>query len=308
MLRRTLRSFRTVVSGIGSTRPLVIPLAALVVALAWSSCGPADAVDGQIGPTGGELCIADRKVCIDIPTGALEKPEVFRITPGAEVPGGALSEGYDIGLANGLPLELLKPARVTFSLEIVEAGGIPNENLLRIYTRKPDEDWQPLDNAFVDRVRNVVIGETSHLSPFVVLRSDRLPDGGLPIELNDGGSRDAAVIPPPPFDGGRPDAGRPDAGRRDSGMPMPDAGAPDAGTPDAGMMMDAGTPDSGSMTMDAGTPDAGTPDAGTPDAGPPDAGPPDAGEPDAGFDAGEPDAGDPDAGADAGEPDAGDGG
>ncbi|MDP3155142.1 MAG: hypothetical protein Q8N23_20850 [Archangium sp.] len=240
----------------------------VVVVLSWVSCG-GTSVDGAVGPTGGDVCLPDNKVCISVPIGGLETQEILRIAPGADVPGGALSDGYDISGVGSAPIVFVKPATVSFSLELVRAGTLENENLLRIYTRERLEsgelgEWQPLENAFVDRVRNVVRGDTRHLSPFAVLRSDRLVDGGDPFEI-DGGSRDGSVIVVPPFDGGRPDAGRPDAGR--------DAGVPDSGTPDAG--------------RDAGPPDSGTPDAGTPDAGF------DAGV-DAGFDAGV------DAGVDAG--------
>ena len=259
-----------------------------VVVLSWVSCG-GDGVDGAVGPTGGEVCLPDKKVCISVPIAALETREVLRIAPGSDVPGGALSDGYDISGVGSAPIVFVKPATVSFSLELVREGNLENQNLLRIYTRERLDggelgEWQPLENAFVDRVRNVVRGDTRHLSPFAVLRSDRLPDGGDPFEI-DGGGRDGSVIVVPPFDGGRPDSGTPDAGR--------DAGTPDAGVPDAG--------------RDAGTPDAGTPDAGF-DAGVDagidagfDAGV-DAGV-DAGIDAGA-DAG-TDAGLDAGAPDAG---
>jgi hypothetical protein len=286
--------------------PRLVLLCSVVVVLSWLSCGGAG-VEGVVRPTGGEICLADERVCISVPPGALEQEEILRITPASDVPAAALSEGFDISSTSGRKVTFLKPATVRFALELVDAGGIENENILRIYTRG-EGDWQPLDDSFVDRVRGVVLGGTLHLSPFVVLRSDRLPDGGLPIEL-DGGMRDSGVIVIPPFDAGRPDAGRPDAGTPDAGPPdagPPDAGMPDAGPPDAGPP-DAGPPDAG--PPDAGPPDAGPPDAGEPDAGEPDAGEPDAGEPDAGEpDAGEPDAGEPDAGVDAGEPDAGDGG
>lgn len=274
-------------------------LGALVVVLSWAACGGAF-VDGTVGPTGGEVCLAEKKVCITVPIGGLETQEILRISPGTDVPGGALSDGFEISGASGQQIVFVKPATVTFSLDIVREGDLQNENLLRIYTRERLDggalgDWQPLSNAFVDRVRNEVRGDTKHLSPFVVLRSDRLPDGGNPFEI-DAGPVDGSVITVPPFDAGGRDAGR-------------DAGPPDAGTPDAGRDAgppDAGTPDAG--PPDAGPPDAGPPDAGPPDAGPPDAGPPDAGPPDAGSpDAGPPDAGDPDAGDDGGA-DAGDGG
>ncbi len=289
-----------------ATRRLAWLVVVVAVVSSWASCGGAS-VEGSVGPTGGEVCLPDKKVCITVPLGALETQEVLRITPGAEVPGGALSEGYEISAVSGKPVTFVKPATVSFALSIVRSEGIENLNILRLYTKEAN-DWQPLDKAFVDRVRDVVTGETKHLSPFLVLRSDRLPDGGMPFEI-DAGLLDGSVIVIPPFDGGRPDAGRPDSGVPDAGRPdagTPDSGSPDSGVPDAGLP-DSGPPDAG--PPDAGPPDAGPPDAGPPDAGPPDAGPPDAGPPDAGSpDAGPPDAGPPDAGDDAGSPDAGDAG
>jgi hypothetical protein len=277
-------------------------MAGVVVVIAVA-CG-LESVDGRLEPIASEVCLSERRVCISVPTGAVEEPLRLRIStlPADALPGGQLGDGYDISAIGRDRVEFLKPARISFSLDgLGELADIPNVNLLRLHTRDGDGPWQPLENAFVDRVRNVITGETTHLSPFIVLRTDRLPDGGIPVEL-DGGQRDAGVIVIPPFDGGRPDAGQPDAGRPDAGAP--DAGPPDAGAPDAGPP-DAGAPDAG--PPDAGAPDAGPPDAGAPDAGPPDAGGADAGEPDAGDpDAGEPDAGEPDAGEpDAGEPDAG---
>lgn len=276
-----------------------IPLA--VAVLVWLSCGGVGA-EGTLDPTGSEVCLADRRVCIAVPINGIAATQVVRISPSNEAPPAALSEAWNISASDGRAVEFLKRARVSFSLAFVDAGGLPSEHLLRVYTLE-EGTWVPLANPIVDRVRDEVIGEVWHLSPFVVLRADRLPDGGLPVE-GDGGPRDSGVIIIIPFDGGlpRPDAGQPDAGRPDAGRP--DAGAPDAGRPDAGQA-DAGAPDAG--PPDAGPPDAGVPDAGPPDAGPPDAGVPDAGPPDAGPpDAGVPDAGPPDAGQpDAGPPDAG---
>lgn len=267
------------------------------------ACG-GGSVDGRLETTASEVCLEGKRVCLSVPTDALEEPLQIRIAPTTDLPGGQIGEGYDISAVGKASVTFLKPAKVAFSLDLVEGSGVTNLNLLKLYTKDENGDWQPLDEAFVDRVRNVITGETSHLSPFVILRADLLPDGGVPTEL-DGGSRDAAVIIIPPFDAGQRDSGVPDAGRPDSGTP--DSGTPDAGGPDAGAP-DAGAPD-------AGLPDAGAPDAGAPDAGPPDAGqdagtPVDAGAPDAGVDAGMTadagsDAGEPDASVDAGEPDSG---
>lgn len=279
-------------------------LAALCLAVLWVACG-GSSVSGEVGAAGGEVCLPDRKVCIEVPLGGLETQELVRISPGGDKPPAALSESYDISATSGKKLTFLKPAKVTMSMELVDAAvieALPNENLLRIYTHD-GERWVALSSQIVDRVRGKVTGTTSHLSPFVLLRADLLPDGGLPIEVDAGPIDSGMMIVVPPFDGGRPDSGTPDAGRPDAGTPdagTPDAGTPDSGVPDAGVP-DAGAPDAGAP--DAGTPDSGTPDAGAPDAGEPDAGTPDAGEPDAGSDAGV-DAGEPDAGEDAGEPDA----
>lgn len=264
-------------------------LVALCLAGVWLSCGGAS-VSGEVGAAGGQLCLPDDRVCLTVPLGGLEKQVPVRITPGTDKPPAALSESYDISAVSGQGLTFLKPATVSFSMDLVDQAvlaDLPSESLLRVYTREGDA-WVPLADPGLDRVKRVVSGTTTHLSPFVILRADRLPDGSLPVEVDAGARDSGAVIVVPPFDGGRPDAGPPDAG-------TPDAGTPDSGTPDAG-------------TPDAGTPDAGHPDSGTPDAGPPDAGLPDAGPPDAGadvdagadaggeYDGGDPDAGDPDAG------------
>ncbi|HEY0880173.1 MAG TPA: hypothetical protein VGD87_01525, partial [Archangium sp.] len=221
-------------------------LGAVVVAFSYVSCGGAS-VEGIVRPTGGEVCTSDSRVCIDVPSGALEKEEIIRIAPTSDVPAGALSEGFDISSTSGRTVTFLKAATVRFSLELVDAGELSNENLLRVYTRG-EGDWEPLENPFVDRVRGVVRGDVMHLSPFVVLRSDRLPDGGLPVEL-DGGTRDSGMIVIPPFDGGPRDAGRPDSGTPDAGS---DAGV-DAGF-DAGF--DAGVDAGFDAGFDAGV-DAG---------------------------------------------------
>ena len=293
---------------------------AIAVSVVAASCGPANQTNGIVGPTGGELCSADQRVCISVPIGALEASVTLRILPTADIPTGAVSDGYEIGPSG---TRFLKPATVTFKIDgLFETdSGInwsnePSINgmrgvdpqTLRVFTKFEDGQWEPLGNEVpaLDKVRRTLSGTVGHLSPFVILRVDRLVDGGLPIEI-DGGVKDAGVIIIPYFDAGPPDAGKPDAGKPDAGPPdagpppdagKPDAGPPDAGKPDAGPL-DAGPPDAG--PRDAGPPDAGPPDAGPPDAGPPDAGPPDAGPPDAGFDAGV------DAGVDAGA-DAGDGG
>jgi hypothetical protein len=240
----------------------------LVLAL-WFSCG-GTSVEGGIGPTGGEVCLSDRSVCLVVPPGGLADYERFRIAPTSDIPAGALSPGFDISPTRSSRVTFLKPARVVFALDLVQQDMVPNENLLRLYTFEEgatNDGWRPLAASFVDRVRNEISGEISHLSPFVVLRSDRLPDGGIPMEGDAGMMEDSGVvIIPPVTDAGR-DAGTSDAGRPDAGRP--DAGPPDAGSPDAG-------------SPDAGSPDAGSPDAGEADAGEQDAGEADAGEQDAG--------------------------
>ncbi len=268
---------------------LVVIALAVTLLLVWAGCGAGPGAQGGVPATGGELCLPDDSVCIEVPSGALATDDVLRISQTSDQPAGALSSAWDISSTQHPALTFLKPATVSFALDSFDAD-VPNETLLRVYTHEDGGDWVPLDNAILDRVLLRVRGDTMHLSPFVVLRADRLPDGGIPVEI-DGGPRDAGQVEPPfdassIYDAGKPDAGKPDAG-------TPDAGAPDAGMPDAGAR-DSGVPDAG--PPDAGAPDAGVPDAGMPDAGPLDAGSPDAGPDDAGVDAG-PD----DGGADAGD-------
>lgn len=313
---------------------------ALAVVVAWVgsslSCGSAN--EGSVTATGGEVCSLDRRVCLEIPVQGLDEAKTFRISsPSSDRPGGELSEVWDIEALETESLKFRKPAIVKVKLEAVTAPGEQRgeDQLLRIFISR-DGVWEVIGDHFFDRVRNELRGSTLLLSnksakraisAVAVLRGDRLPDGGIPIEtdagmvdsgmmyfppLGDGGQRDAGVdAGTPPVDAGRPDSGV------DAGMPV-DAGT-DAGTPVVDAGFDAGTPvvdagvDAGTPVVDAGV-DAGTPvidagvDAGTPvvDAGV-DAGTP---EVDAGFDAGTPvDAGH-DAGSieDAGEPDAGDAG
>lgn len=257
----------------GAMRALRGAIAAAVFAF---SCGPTGSTSNIVGPTGGEVCLTDDRVCILIPPGALDDSKNIYITPTNDVPGGAITNGYEIGPSG---TKFLKSAKVTFKIEeLFAADSGVDPTLLRLYTRY-EGDWEPLGTpvAPLDRVRRTLSGSVAHLSPFVVLRIDRLPDGGDPTEI-DGGKKDGGTIIVPYFDAGRPDAGKPDAG-------VPDSGTPDAGKPDAGV-------------PDAGKPDAGQPDAGQPDSGVPDSGTPDAGKPDAGVDAGV-DAG-IDAGVDAG--------
>ncbi len=276
----------------------VLSLAAL------TSCGGAS-TQVLVDPTGGEVCLPSGRVCITIPSGAVDSAVDLRVAPASESPAAVVGEGVDITVVGQKTFTFKKPAVITFkTADIADISDL--ELKLRIYSRTAGADWEPIDAPRLDRVKKEISGETLHLSPFVLLRTDLLPDGGLPIGT-DAGPRDSGmVIIVPPV----PDAGR-DAGTRDAGTPdagTPDAGTPDAGIPDAGSF-DAGTPDAGSP--DAGTPDAGTPDAGAPDAGAVDSGTPDAGVIDGGVDAGPGDAGAPDAGpadsgsVDAGAPDAG---
>lgn len=284
------------------------------VGLAFIGCGAAN--EGTIDGTGGEVCTVDRHVCISVPPLALNTPLDLRISPGDEGPGGNLSPVWDISPRSPVDggVHFQKPAKVSFSLESVDAAGLPDELLLRLFTLDQGE-WVPLGNQAVDRVRGVVSGEVRHLSPFVVVRADRLIDGGMPIQL-DGGQIDSGMYLPP-FDAGSlrdagtgRDAGTADAGR-DAGQV--DAGSADSGTTDAGVdagTTDAGSPDAGPVDAgaDAGSADAGQADAGSSDAGG-DAGAPDSGAPDAGSrDSGVEDAGMTDAGADGGASDAGDAG
>ena len=187
-------------------RALRVPIAAAVLVAA--SCGPTKQSAAIIPPTGGDVCLTDDKVCISIPSGALEQAVSIRILPTDEVPGGSIGPGYEIGPRGTV---FLKPAKVVFKIgelfdEDAADAGV-NPLLLRLYT-KYQGDWQPLATPAppLDRVRRTLTGYVDHLSPFVILRADRLPDGTEPVE-SDGGKKDAGVIVVPPFDAGKKDGG-----------------------------------------------------------------------------------------------------
>lgn len=218
---------------------------------------------GQVTPNGDEICLGDRSVCLNVPANALTRSVVVRISPGTDAPPAARSESFNIASTDGKPVKFAIPATVSIKLDQVDANDVPSDTLLRIYTRDPEtQEWVPLDAPFINRVRGEITGQTTHLSPFLVLRADQLPDGTWPIEL-DAGVHDASVVVIPRI----PDAG---VVKVDAGPPPVDAGALDAGS-----SVDA--------SVDAGMPDAGDSDAGAPqDAGAFDAGQPDAGESDGG--------------------------
>ncbi len=247
---------------------------------------------------GGEVCVEKSKACVTIPEMALDDYLTIFIGPGSDRPPAALSEPFEFG-PSGTNFKV--PVHIRLLYDEALETTLPSPTLLRIYTKDSTGNWVPLAENQVDRRSFTVTADTTHFSPFVILRSDRLPDGGLPIDI-DGGLPPPPPPPPPPFDAGVKDGGVKDAGVVDGGAK--DGGTPDSGKPDAGPI-DSGTPDAGTPDagpVDSGVVDSGTPDAGKPDAGPADAGAPDAGAPDAGpGDAGTPDSGAQDAGADAGD-------
>ncbi len=199
-----------------------------------------------IGPAGGELCLEDRSVCLVIDSASLEAEHTFRIVKATNLPPAALSDGYEINSSNDGGVTFLKPARVQFVVTSVMSSAVPSPHLLRVYTLR-DGDWAAIDQPHYDPVREWVIGETLRLGRFVVLRADRLPDGGLPIEVDSGIRDGGSTIIIPKVDAGAPDAGKPDSGVKvDAGMGVVDAGTKvdagvvDSGTPDAGHVIDAG--------------------------------------------------------------------
>jgi hypothetical protein len=262
--------------------PWWIAVAVLVTVAALVSCG-GTSIQGTVPATGGELCTSDRVFCVEIPPQAIAETQTFRIiAPSNDRPGGQLSEVWDVEVVGQREFRFLKPAIIRIKTSAVDSTNVQNETLLRIYGLK-DSAWEVLGSFFSDRVRGEYRGSVSILSSgdkarsaFTVLRVDRLPDGGIPMETDSGALPDAGVIVIPPVpDAGRRDSGlmepldagrmEPDAGMmpRDSGMPTRDAGPPDSGPP----AVDAGGTDSGVHTVDAGR-DAGSPvDAGA-DAGP----------------------------------------
>jgi hypothetical protein len=153
----------------------------VAIAFAVAACGPVSQTRTLIGPTGGEVCAPADQICIVVPPGALEKSITIRIAPTSDVPAGAFGKSYDIGPSG---TKFLKPAKIVVKIDaLYEADSGVDPLLLRLYTRY-DGEWQPLATPVptLDRVRRSLSGTVDHLSPFVVVRGDLLPDGTPPPE------------------------------------------------------------------------------------------------------------------------------
>ena len=199
-----------------------------MLSVGFASCG-GSSTQATIPATGGELCTPDRRICLEIPAQAIPETQTFRIFfPSTDRPGAQLSEVWDIEAVDKDQFRFLKPAIIRVRLDAVDMTQVRDDTLLRVFTSR-DGNWEVLGNLFFDRVRNELRGTTSVLSTsalkravsaFTVLRVDRLPDGGIPMETDAGPLPDSGVIVIPPV---------PDAGRRDAGVGGGAAGGGAAG-------------------------------------------------------------------------------
>src|SRR5436190_1723060 len=113
----------------------------LVVVVVAISCGaPPDTASLPVGPTGGQDCIADERVCIDVPREALEREVNIKISPSKVQPPAPNGEVFDIGPSG---TAFLVPAKVTFRYDVLEDGGL-DPTVLRVFTTIEDGGWQPL--------------------------------------------------------------------------------------------------------------------------------------------------------------------
>ncbi|MDP1919008.1 MAG: hypothetical protein Q8L14_22350 [Myxococcales bacterium] len=213
-----MRTFRWLVAGgVG-----------VVLSVGFASCG-GSSTQVTIPASGGELCTPDRRICLEIPAQAIPETQTFRIFfPSTDRPGAQLSEVWDIEAVDKDQFRFLKPAVIRVRLDAVDMTQVRDDTVLRVFTSR-DGNWEVLGNLFFDRVRNELRGTTSVLSTsalkravsaFTVLRVDRLPDGGIPMETDAGPLPDSGVIVIPPV---------PDAGRRDAGAGGGSAGGAAAG-------------------------------------------------------------------------------
>lgn len=171
-----------------------------VAAALFAACSPPGTSSLIIGPTGGTVCLPEDKVCVDVPPGALTVGLTIKIQPGTDRPAGAFLDAWDIGPAG---TTFLKPVTVVFKVDPLfepDSGVAWSEEAmagksgvdplkLRLYTRYEDGPWEPLGISVppLDRIRRTLSGQVTHLSPFAILRTDRLADGGVPGGSSDGG-------------------------------------------------------------------------------------------------------------------------
>jgi hypothetical protein len=145
------------------------------------------AVTATIGPAGGTIESADKRIKVDIPAGALSAQQVITVQP--------LSKNHcPLGTGTAFRLaphgiEFAKPARITFQYTQQDVTGSAPE-LLRIAYQTGKGHWQSPRTKSIDTTAHTVSVQTTHFSDWGMFQTmhiypnESFLDPGEKIALN----------------------------------------------------------------------------------------------------------------------------
>jgi hypothetical protein len=226
-------------------------------------------IGASVGSQGGVLGAAE--VTVSIPSGALTSPIALTIEPAAGTPGpaGAVSAVYEIGPTGTL---FAQPVSIAFAYTAQQLGGAAPSDFA-VETMGPGGQWVPLSQIVVDVQAQTIAGQTSHLSPYVLVHQQV----GMIATAGDSGSSGVAdasanATPDAQLSSGGDDGGGTvvmggdsgsGGGPKDSSVPADAAASIDAGGP----VSEGGAPGGGDGSISFPDGSAGGTDAGpAPDA------------------------------------------
>jgi hypothetical protein len=242
--------------------PVVEPEAGLASSVAMLPDGAL--IGAGVGSQGGVL--GSGEVTVTIPAGALTSQIQLTIEPGGASPAppaGAVSQVYEIGPTGTL---FAQPVTIAFGYSKSQLGGAAPSDFA-VETIGQSGQWTPLSQIVVDVQAQTIAGQTSHLSPYVLVQQQ-----GAVATASDASSSatpDAQVAAGD--DGGSSGGGHDsslgmggDAGGSSSKDATADGAVVEAGAPAADGAMSTDAPSSVDATADAGMEAAAGGDALTP--------------------------------------------
>jgi hypothetical protein len=141
--------------------------------------GPA--VSGTIGPDGGSITSDDGRITLTIPPGALDANVQFTIQPITNRAPGGVGEAYRL-LPDGQTFAI--PAQIAFKYDDQDLAGSAPE-ALGIAFQDELLTWQALRYAQVDTLQRTVVGSTSHLSDWSLIRTFRLVPAAAHVDTGE---------------------------------------------------------------------------------------------------------------------------
>lgn len=142
-----------------------------------SADGGGEVLQATLGPGGGVLSLADGRVSLTVPAGALAEPTTLTLQPATLVPSEAIGPVFEIG-PSGLTFK--EPVVLSFAYEEAALGDVP-ASALRVSTVGPDGGWLPVSLAHLDAANRRVSGMITHLTPYGLMPYTCKSFGGRPF-------------------------------------------------------------------------------------------------------------------------------